>query len=140
MNKWLCVAKECFLQAGFKEPPRTLPRPQNDGRPPSPNDISSSHPASRARGSCATAPTPHSMAAFLRMRHTNVATRVAEAFDISEDISKAAVKASLDKWNDFFAGKGPSHILAYYQPRDKKSDVSSWVGGGRGGGVRWRLG
>jgi len=58
---------------------------------------------------------------MLRARHSWLASKVAEGFEVSEEEAKAVVRKSLPIINDFLSGeaKAPNHILVYYQPRDE---------------------
>lgn len=50
-------------------------------------------------------------------------SQVAIGFDISEEEVRPHFEKALPRFTDFFNGKGPSHVLVYYQPRDKKTEV-----------------
>jgi hypothetical protein len=72
----------------------------------------------------------------LRARHGFIAGRLAEAFGVDEAVCSAAVRASLPLLNDFLGAEtasAPSHVLAYYQPKDSKNEVSAAAGALRRG-------
>jgi hypothetical protein len=62
---------------------------------------------------------------MLRARHVWIASRVADAFGLDEEEGKAACRKYLAKLNEVLAAEptAPSHVLAYYQPRDVIGEV-----------------
>ena len=59
----------------------------------------------------------------LRQRAGFVAARIAESFEVPLEEAADFVKRTLVNWEDFFAGKSLSHVLVYYQPRFKRTEV-----------------
>lgn len=61
--------------------------------------------------------------AALRARHIHCASKIADSFGVSEDAARAFVQSTAAQWNELFAGEGPSHLLVFYQPHDKRTEV-----------------
>jgi len=54
-----------------------------------------------------------------------VAQKLAESFEMPVEEASDFVRRSLLRWDDFFACRGPSHALVYFQPRFKRTEVCS---------------
>ncbi len=71
------------------------------------------------------------MSSTLRPRHDHIVSRLVDAFELSAEECRAAVRKALPLLLAVFNGDptAPAHVLAFYQPRDVKAEV-------RSGGVR----
>jgi hypothetical protein len=65
--------------------------------------------------------------AALRARHMGCAQKLVECLEITDKDAQEFIRTDVAKWNEFFAGTTPSHLLVYYQPKDKKTEVSGTI-------------
>lgn len=70
------------------------------------------------------------MSSTLRPRHDHIVSRLVDAFELGADECRAAVRKALPLLLAVFNGDptAPAHFLAFYQPRDVKTEVRGVLG------------